>query len=66
MQDNGLGIDLEMNKDKIFGMYKTFHGNPDAVGLGLFMMKNHIESMGGTIDVESEVGVGTTFNLYFI
>ncbi|MGH2664431.1 PAS domain-containing protein [Flavobacterium sp.] len=66
VQDNGIGIDLELHKDKIFGMYKTFHGNPDAVGLGLFMMKNHIESMGGSIDVESEVGVGTTFNLYFI
>ncbi len=66
IQDNGLGIDLLKNKDKIFGMYKTFHGNPDAVGLGLFMVKNHIESMGGSIDVESEIEKGTTFNLYFL
>ena len=65
-QDNGLGIDLSRNKDKIFGMYKTFHGNDDAVGLGLFMVKNHVESMGGRIEVESEVGKGTIFNLYFI
>ncbi|MBP9793649.1 MAG: PAS domain S-box protein [Flavobacterium sp.] len=64
--DNGIGIDLEKNKDKIFGMYKTFHGNPDAVGLGLFMVKNHIESMGGRIEIESQVNVGTIFNLYFI
>ncbi|WP_428224791.1 PAS domain S-box protein [Flavobacterium sp.] len=64
--DNGMGIDLGKNKEKIFGMYKTFHGNPDAVGLGLFMVKNHVESMGGRIEVESEVGVGTTFKLYFI
>lgn len=66
VSDNGIGIDLEKNKDKIFGMYKTFHGNPDAVGLGLFMVKNHMESMGGRIDVTSELNKGTTFNLYFI
>jgi signal transduction histidine kinase len=64
--DNGIGIDLKKNKDKIFGMYKTFHGNPDAVGLGLFMVKNHIESMGGRVEVESEINKGTTFSLYFI
>lgn len=64
--DNGIGIDLEKNKDKIFGMYKTFAGNSDAVGLGLFMVKNHIESMGGRIEVESVLHEGTTFNLYFI
>ena len=63
--DNGLGIDLEKNKDKIFGMYKTFHNNPDAVGLGLFMVKNHMDSMGGRIEIESEVNKGTQFNLYF-
>ncbi|MEO8517148.1 MAG: PAS domain-containing protein [Flavobacterium sp.] len=47
IEDNGLGIDLDKNKTKIFGMYKTFHDNSDAVGLGLFMIKNHIESIGG-------------------
>ncbi|MFC4817560.1 PAS domain-containing protein [Flavobacterium sp. GCM10023249] len=66
IEDNGIGIDLEKNKEKIFGMYKTFHGNPDAVGLGLFMVKNHIESMGGRIEVNSEINKGTTFSLYFI
>lgn len=61
--DNGLGIDLKKNRDKIFGMYKTFHGNGDAVGLGLFMSKNHVEAMGGTIEVESEPGKGSQFKL---
>ncbi|TRX40795.1 GAF domain-containing sensor histidine kinase [Flavobacterium restrictum] len=59
--DNGLGIDMTRNGDKIFGMYKTFHGNPDAVGLGLFMTKNHVEALGGTIAVSSEVGIGSEF-----
>ncbi len=66
VSDNGLGIDLEKNKEKVFGMYKTFHGNSDAVGLGLFMVKNHIESMGGRVEIESEVNKGSTFTLYFV
>lgn len=64
IQDNGLGIDLKKNGQKIFGMYKTFHGNKDARGIGLFICKNQIETMGGKVEVESEMGVGTTFKIY--
>ena len=64
-QDNGQGIDLKKHKDKIFGMYKTFHGNPDAKGIGLFLSQNQMESMGGKITVESQVGKGATFCLHF-
>ena len=63
ISDNGLGIDLGKNENKIFGIYKTFHGNKDAVGLGLYMVKNHVIALGGTIQIESEVGVGTTFKI---
>ena len=47
-------------------MYKTFHKHKDSRGLGLFITKNQIEAVGGQIEVESEVNVGTTFNLIFI
>src|SRR5690606_20308095 len=63
VSDNGLGIDLKKNKHKIFGMYKTFHGNKNALGLGLFMTKNQVEAMGGNITVESDTNKGTTFNI---
>lgn len=66
IKDNGLGIDLKQNGTKLFGMYKTFHGNPDARGLGLFMSKNQMEAMGYRIEVESTVNKGTTFNLFFL
>lgn len=62
--DNGLGIDLAKNKDKLFGMYKTFHGNADAQGIGLFMSRYQIEAMGGDVSVESTVNTGTTFRIY--
>jgi len=65
VSDNGLGINLERHGKKLFGMYKTFHRNKDAKGIGLFITKNQIEAMNGKIEVESEVGVGTTFKLYF-
>ncbi|WP_378179973.1 PAS domain-containing protein [Aquimarina sp. SS2-1] len=65
VSDNGRGIDLTLFKDKVFGMYKTFHYNEDAVGIGLFLTKNQVESMGGTISIESEVQVGSTFTIEF-
>lgn len=63
--DNGIGIDMKRYGDKLFGMYKTFNGNADARGIGLFMTKSQIEAMGGKITVESEPGIGTTFKVYF-
>ncbi|GAB3634904.1 hypothetical protein GCM10027422_04940 [Hymenobacter arcticus] len=65
IRDNGLGIDLKRNQAKVFGMHKTFHGNADARGLGLFITKNQIEAMNGRIELESTVGVGSTFKVYF-
>ena len=64
ISDNGMGIDLDTYGKQIFGMYNTFHGNKDSKGIGLFITKNQVESMGGTIDVESEPGKGTTFTLF--
>lgn len=64
--DNGVGINLEKYKEKLFGLYKTFHGNSDARGVGLFITKNQIEAMGGKIEVESEINIGTTFKILFI
>lgn len=63
IEDNGIGIDLIKNKDKIFGMYKTFHDNSDAIGLGLFMTKNKVNVLGGTIKVESNLNEGSVFKL---
>jgi signal transduction histidine kinase len=61
IEDNGIGIDLANHGDKLFGMYKTFHGNADAKGIGLYITKNQVEEMGGSIQVESRVGEGTKF-----
>ncbi len=64
-KDNGIGIDLSRNKDKVFGLYQRFHDHPDSKGLGLYLVKSQVETMGGTISIESEVNIGTTFTLTF-
>ncbi|WP_291119715.1 PAS domain-containing sensor histidine kinase [Flavobacterium sp. UBA6135] len=63
--DNGIGIDLVKNEDKIFGLYQRFHNYPDSKGLGLYLVKSQVEAMGGTISVNSAVNEGTTFNIIF-
>jgi PAS domain S-box-containing protein len=65
IKDNGIGIDMAKNGEKLFGMYKTFNGNPDSKGIGLFITKSQIEAMGGRIETESELNKGTTFTIYF-
>jgi PAS domain S-box-containing protein len=65
IRDNGIGIDLQKHGKDIFGLYKTFHGNSDAKGVGLYIAKFQTEAMGGRIEVESEINKGTTFTVYF-
>ncbi|WP_129715276.1 PAS domain S-box protein [Pedobacter sp. SYP-B3415] len=65
VSDNGSGIDLKLHGRKIFGMYKTFHGNDDARGMGLFLVKNQVEVMNGKIFVDSTPGQGSTFTVEF-
>ncbi len=61
IQDNGLGIDLTNQKDKIFGMYQRFHVHVQGKGLGLHMTSNLIKSIGGTITVKAKELEGATF-----
>lgn len=65
IKDNGLGIDLKRYKNSVFGLNKTFHNNPDARGIGLFITKHQIEALGGTITVESEPNMGSVFIVRF-
>lgn len=63
-QDNGLGIDLDRHNKRLFGMYNTFHSNPEARGLGLYLTENQVRILGGRIEVESVEGEGTNFKVY--
>lgn len=63
--DNGLGIDMNRHGDRLFGMYQRFHQDAEGQGLGLFIIKSQIDALGGSIEVLSQVGKGTTFKISF-
>ncbi len=64
--DNGIGFDMDEVENKIFGLHQSFHNNSsDSKGIGLYLVQNHLQSLGGKISVESKVNIGTTFTLTF-
>ena len=65
IQDNGIGIDLNRFGNRLFKLYGKLEKRTEGRGLGLYMVKAQVESLGGTIQVESTPGVGTTFFIRF-
>lgn len=65
ISDNGLGMNLDQFGRNIFGLYKRFHTHTDGKGLGLYLVKLQIESLGGKVEVASELNIGTTFTINF-
>ncbi|PBQ32506.1 hypothetical protein CNR22_12225 [Sphingobacteriaceae bacterium] len=63
--DNGIGIDMKLHGKKVFQLYQRFHHNLEGKGLGLFLIKSQLESFGGSIEIRSEVNVGTEFIITF-
>ncbi|WP_281754597.1 sensor histidine kinase [Neptunitalea chrysea] len=65
IKDNGLGINIEEHANEMFMLYKTFHEKQSGRGVGLFVVKNQMESLHGICEVESVVDEGSVFKLYF-
>ncbi len=62
--DNGSGFDMFKAGSDVFQLYKRFHTNQRGRGIGLFLVKTHVEAMGGKIEVASEVNFGTRFTIH--
>ena len=62
VSDNGAGISDDI-KSKVYDMF--YRGNEDSKGsgLGLYIVKNAVEKLGGKIELISNLGQGTTFNI---
>lgn len=65
VRDNGIGMDIEGNKEKLFRLYSRFHNNRSGKGLGLFMAKTQVEALGGKIDMSSNSDFGLTISITF-
>ncbi|HEY1024914.1 MAG TPA: CHASE3 domain-containing protein [Sphingobacteriaceae bacterium] len=63
VSDNGLGIDLNKYGGQLFGLYQTFHNHRDSKGVGLYITRAQVLSLGGRIDVDSTPGEGSTFRV---
>jgi signal transduction histidine kinase len=61
--DNGSGFDLDKAGPDVFRLYKRFHTTQPGRGMGLYLVKTHVETMGGKIEVSSAVNQGTQFTL---
>jgi two-component system, chemotaxis family, CheB/CheR fusion protein len=64
VQDNGLGLDKD-RIDEVFSKFKRRHNHVEGSGIGLYLVKKIIVNAGGKIEVESELGKGSTFKVYF-
>ncbi|MBD1396345.1 PAS domain-containing protein [Pontibacter sp. JH31] len=62
--DNGLGIS-ERNQEYLFTMFRRFHDHVEGTGIGLYMIKKMVENAGGHLQVESCLGKGSTFSVWF-
>ena len=60
--DNGIGID-EANLNRIFEMFYRATEQSDGSGIGLYIVKNAVDKLGGQISVSSRPGQGTRFNI---
>lgn len=64
VRDNGLGVSMQQG-EKMFTLFKRFHTHVPGTGIGLHIVKKMVENAEGKIEVESQVGVGSTFRVYF-
>lgn len=62
--DNGLGMDVSLHGNQVFGLFKRYHKSLSGNGVGLYLVKQIVERNGGKIKVHSETNVGTTFEIF--
>ncbi len=65
VQDNGIGINVNRDREKVFGLFKRAHKDTDGTGMGIYIVNETLKKFGGKIELKSEVDKGATFMVYF-
>ncbi|TGE29318.1 PAS domain-containing sensor histidine kinase [Hymenobacter metallicola] len=66
VRDNGRGIDLQRHGQEVFQLFRRFHPEVAGSGMGLYLVKRLVNQAGGRVEIDSTVGEGTTFRMYFL
>ena len=64
IEDNGLGFDVHRHQEELFQLFRRFHTHIEGTGVGLYLVNRIVQGNGGRVEVESEIGQGTTFRVY--
>ena len=64
VEDNGLGFNMHRHQDELFQLFRRFHTHTEGTGVGSYLINCIVRGNGGRIEVESEVGEGTSFRVY--
>lgn len=63
-RDEGIGIDLSLYRNKLYGIFQRFHTHTEGMGIGLHMIHSIVKTYNGRILIKSKVNQGTTFKIY--
>lgn len=63
VEDNGVGIDLETNESKVFGLFKRIENDESGSGIGMYIVNKLLENYGGKLLLKSELGKGSEFTV---
>jgi len=64
IKDQGIGLDLQLYGERLFGLFQRFHTHREGMGIGLYLVNSIVEAYGGKIEIWSEPGRGSTFTIY--
>ena len=64
IKDNGLGMNVDRYRDRIFGMHQRFHTHKEGRGMGLYMTNHQVMALGGHIEISGKENEGLEFRIF--
>ncbi len=66
VKDNGIGVNLPAQEEKVFGLFQRAHDHVEGSGIGLYIIKKIIADGGGKITSSGKVGEGAEFKAFLL